>query len=1139
MSKSEPIREALLALNAQDPDFIYGMRTDIKNPSPKRPENYRRQNKKTLKIDQLGFTFADIQKYIDKRLKDLSKSDFELRIDYLINDMYTKYKDLNLIFRVKGLFYKLGLKENNFKYSMIAPFLIRADPINSGNIHYIRYSPCIYSDMPPDGSFESPVMQLYRVENIKEANAINDYLRNQAAELFPNTNKCVRTLFGVNLRDDPPKYTRLSKEFEYLPYSVSDAITTNYYVRDYVIVFFEIFTYSTAPTQTIPQFTIADQIPLKNCLIECAHYEQAIKRELDQVYADAPLSRESDRYIIASYNLETFANLNRIRIRIFTAYGSLVNKPLMEVGYEHSKILNIRYDEGHARIIRDNVDISEIRYREQKSNLAPVQNEDHTQFFDSIDEVLENTGYAASTPQIVADVSPNVIEEYPNYKITQEGKKYIIHKDFKPSSFTKDPKDDTNLKYARCFDSFNVFYKIFKQKNNIKATREHIDQYTSAARFSCVKSAILNAQTLPDVQTFIICDHIKSFASFERSEYYMGMPTQDYTREIPVTDQYYKQNKNLFSLAYVTITPDDSEMFKIVDNMILHTARKVYLPSPLLACFDVVGIKYTASAGIQTTFNKEFGIIDLVEKYNAPKIYPNKAFGRLIAGGLSARDNYTHFNISDPAAAELIKYEMTRDNIDFVCVHTETGAKFTADITTRTKYNSVHIAAFIYAYSAAAIITEIYNNYRDYSALPCAYYVDGLLYTSDRVEMLDKNSQERGKFKYMMSSRDTREFLPYGLLATTARPRIVYKDVAEPKLCTYLRDVPANNKILVCLPAGIGKTYSILNYMPSENVAILAYTNPRVEGIREDVQKIHGDKYASDIMTCHKFFGLGITEDITKENLDRYKDHARAYRRRVIDGKKYSAIILDEFTLTNKILLNAIEECAARIKANIYVLGDYYQCNLGFDAPITREHFNDYHIIGSEQYPRTPDMKCRHTYSDGVYFDYLRTKSTRDILLELIKPENVAKYGYRVMTHSEHIAELEQEATTGSIESVAACGVHKCAAMINAEYLRICRENNLTVRGVNVNDTRYKKAQYANDSPDLFIKKNMKDRSGRVMIAYARSIYTLQGDKIDGRKLYVYSEACVQDGELYTSITRIVDLKNLVIVINPYDIALM
>ena len=1130
---SQIVESELYNLNLEDPEYSYFLENAKGTiPSKTTPSNYRRQNKETKKKDIIGYSFPYILEYVKKRKQEILKINEEKQLLNIVSNIEKRFAP-KLINVSKSLLSDMQLPTSKFKYEALAPFIIRAS--NDKNEHIIRFMPWLYFGAPPADI--NRLIKMYELDDPEAMTAAETYFYNQARAIIPD-GAHMMTLYGVDTRkEDELRYLRLSHKWVNVP-SVRAAL-----LRDpknqtaiYRVVHFQIFTYNTPATEYMPNFTMAHNITRKNCLIECAKYEQAIKKNLDTIYDIAPLSTDGDRRIIASENLHKLATQARFRLRVFTAYGVLIDKPIMEYGHTHDKILNIRYDEGHARIMRRDINITGIKYREQVSNIEPPKPSDISETLDAIKEILDGE-YTDTPAPIVADTSENVIEEYPTYKIVEEPTGHTMYKDFKPSTFTKDPADDSNLEYAHCFDSFSIFYKLFKRKNKIKATREHIEQYTTAARVSCIKSGIIGgASALPADSIFTICDHVRSYSSFERSEYYMGMPTQEYTREIPVTDQYYKQNKNLFSLAYVVITPADSDMFRIVDDICLHGARKVYLPSPLLACFDVVGIQYTASAAIQTTFNKDFGVIALAEKYNVPKEYPNKAFGKLIAGGLK-RDNYTHIKVSDGAAAEMIKYELWRDQVPYNCVYTTDGAEFTAEITQRPKLNSVHINAFIYAYSAAALITEIYRNYRDYSALPCAYYVDGLLYTGIIPQMLAKHSTERGKFKYTESTPNTREFLPYRLLENSSRPRIEYSDVPAPSLCAYLVDLPANNKILVNLPGGIGKTFTILNHLPSRGVAIIAPTNNRVNGLRADMQKLYGRAYDEDIMTCHKFFGIGITKDISKDNIERYTDIRSQYRSHVIAGKRYSAIILDEFTLTNEIILSAVEEVAAKIKATIYILGDIQQCNLGFDVPITESTFADYYTIGTELYPRRPDMQCRHSYEVGQFFDSIRELSYIDQIIELYRRENIEKYGYKVISRDEHIEALTIEAKKGFRGSVAVCGKHSRGAVINAEYLRLCREYGLPVLGISNNDSTYTKYQYANNCPDLYLKQNMKDKSGKIMIAYARSIYTMQGDTIpDDTTLYIDAESCSRAGELYTAITRVRDPKNIILVIDPFNL---
>jgi hypothetical protein len=199
-----------------------------------------------------------------------------------------------------------------------------------------------------------------------------------------------------------------------------------------------------------------------------------VYEKFPQVDPKHPSNQNSHHIYISMEELEQIVKkIAKVKVSLYTDLGArYTSQPWKVIGYKNWKNIPMRISESHATMIASKYKVDAIEY-------APITYDDLQQtnligeIYQEPDEDLNPNQQVLPVAVLKIDVNDN------NNKKRTHQTTITMKKTYRPSSFTGNPQDDSDLKYANCQNDSQLLYKIFQRKFNITPT---IPEYSATIK---------------------------------------------------------------------------------------------------------------------------------------------------------------------------------------------------------------------------------------------------------------------------------------------------------------------------------------------------------------------------------------------------------------------------------------------------------------------------------------------------------------------------------------------------------------------------------------------------------------------------------------------------------------------------------
>lgn len=809
-------------------------------------------------------------------------------------------------------------------------------------------------------------------------------------------------------------------------------------------------------------------------------------KTVDTVYDILPeLKPDDDGHVYLNHEqLEKIARKLMINIITYTAFGARESIPWHSYGDKKKKKVHIKISCEHATIMHNKLKVSEIVYdddlklpdtvnvvdydylyyatqvtrygRDEIEDVDPKDEQAVYRYFKRRDAVFSADGLVVD-PVTVGKSRYHVRRVLKYYTIIDNGK-LTIHKTFRPSSITGDPKDDENIDLAYMFTDEQLLYRLFKDEHKLQSIKNSTIRSITAAAEHFIGRRVLKPF---DRSIYTEYDMNKCFMSYDKSDYYIGFPTN---KQIPTLLENAKNPA--FVVCSNILNPPAS--FRYFNN---YEHGQIVLPYPVYRYLvDNENIEIDVEYVLESEF-QHISIFDYADKRElvgkARKDFCNHIIGRTITGGVKELKTVKCYYTGEAEQQQII-HECQQSSYNFVVEDQFINIEIPG-----TAKGLFNFHSYILAYASIHMMTK-WKQLEEEGHEIVAYNVDALVVKGD----FEQNDTHVGGWK---TSRPKEYYTFF-----QANPDITPTNVNLPQIRVPKRKLPTKH-ILIVGAAGLSKTYPYLNDPAFDQII----TTPTHE-----LKRSH-KKYTDNVTTLAKYFQFTADDSV--------------FRVLRASGKipdEHTYVVIDEPFMANEHEWRKImERCGNSI---IIALGDPEQiCNEIDSDAVTTKFFID-HGFDIVEFTRKPDAIARHEYDYGLKLDELRYKPIPDQINRLLRSfrDNFIQWDIRD-------ADIEVDKVVVGSHKIA----HKYNHEARKEaILRGClfpfrsvgRDPKTVMLPVKTPNVYWDRQNMRDQAP----------KGTKYEPYFAVTSDSLQGKTLENMMLYVDIQAMDRHGSLYTAVTR-------------------
>ncbi len=858
----------------------------------------------------------------------------------------------------------------------------------------------------------------------------------------------------------------------------------------------------------------------ENCFINIIRHYMGDK--VDKIYKDFPqLKPTTDRkgpIYVTKEEIHKIAYRTGNSVTFYTELGAIERHPWCKLGRSKGTALHIKICNEHATIVPKKLPIADIVYHDTLGVIVP----DAT-------NIVER-GYQNLTKDEKKQQKPPK-PQVQFYTQIEDGM-ITMHKCFRPSTVTKNPKDDDNMQLAYVFDADQMMYTIFKEHHNLRpisndTLREIVKQSEHFIGRKLLEPLELNEDNGPVAQ-YTEVDHNKNYVSYEKSAFYQGFPGNAL---FPVTVE------NSTSPAFIVIksmqnVPTSFQRFYGYDG------QAIVLPNPtyqfLLSRNTQIDVDYI----IDAKFSK-ISVVDFANSFDIPeeqkKAFRNSLIGRTITGGLKGITKH-RFAYANTAECTQLKQECERFGYAFadddevpevtpedlasldgpaaIPPPPSTRGVIYVERTNKTK-GLFNFHSYILSY-ASIFMMQKWADLEGQNLPVVAYNVDALVVKGDYHEQ----SVEIGGWKSGELKAYYQNFTPEPV--TPLIPR------QYPTLIPAATKPYTDNTIILG-PGGIGKSLPFIQNPQFDQIVLTPTRSLRQDhassnAFREGFPNTH---------TAAKYFQFDIKEEHVFQHM----------RKKGTIPREHVTLVIDEFAMFT---LQEWETIRRRAGDSVIIaLGDLEQIHNAVSEPVDIGFFHDFTRM---TLARTPQSKARQSYQYGCKLDSLRHQRVKAQRAEVLAQwETTDEIDFLAIPESvPEDAKTPQEMAANTPQLVV--GTHQSAHHFNKLArqsldptclfpMRTIKDNVLVMMPLNTPNV-YWNRRFAKPQPIEKPKKGEKPREltakekdalpfntapkgTKYEPAFAITIDSLQGKTVKkGDTLYVYPHDMHRHGCIYTAMTR-------------------
>ncbi len=658
--------------------------------------------------------------------------------------------------------------------------------------------------------------------------------------------------------------------------------------------------------EPLPILRVAN-LECENCVINLIKRITNDPLKISKIYKTYPTldpSHEDNKYkrsIFMTHNqLNQIGKSLNLEFRIYTPIGLKLNQPWHILGdiHNHRKTIPVKIQEEHATLADSRLKIDNIHYYENNNELYQLPQDTY---------IL------------------NFTQNY--YTLLNNDNTLTLHKSYRPSSFTNNPDDDSNLELAYYTSEEQMISRQFKLDHNLHTIRDPTIKRIIISAEHFIGKRQISPMDLP-LDQYRQYDSNANYACYETNSYYRGFPSHVL---IPCKKKF-STNPAFYVLKNIYNPPLEFQ------HLYQYTQGPITIPAPTYDYLVDSKCSIQVDYVLDTPDFQKISILDYAEKYYPIKTHPdqNKKFrnenlGRLISGGLKETDKtqipYKNINERDQMIKEC---QANHISFDFNDTHLtiQTAAK-----------NSGIFQFHSYILSYAAI--NVMKKFRELTKLGksvVAYCVDALV-VQTTVECYNDRIPGNWKIEY------AKPYFQALSLSPITQPDRANIPLTLPNKPHYLRNT------LILGPGGIGKSYPFL-------------TAPYHSQMVTTPTKL--------LKAAHKKLHQNTT-------LDKYK--ILRQQNKLPTFETYT--IADEITMFDKEQWQIILDRSAD-HTIIIGIGDFNQIRTDNNkkgyVDLSFFQDNNFDIIYME---RDPEKICRHEYYHGKFLDTLRDKTYKEQMLLL------------------------------------------------------------------------------------------------------------------------------------------------------------
>lgn len=899
----------------------------------------------------------------------------------------------------------------------------------------------------------------------------------------------------------------------------------------------------------------------RNCFVGIADplVQPQLKPKFNELTAHLVHKTDAPAFI-TSENIDKIGKAARLKIELYTPYGAIKKIPTMILGSGgNKKIVRVVVQNEHAHVFAPTL-VNRVNYINDINDYVEAAGKPTLSTVIDIDEPfkltnLNNSPWKYFDGHKSADKKSQYISGY----ITVDGwgteAITTMNKFLRPSSITGIPEDDANPSLFSKTNPSGIFLFNFIRKNNLTVPPRFVhDLACKAGRpFGTTTFRKTTKRT-----KLIEIDQNASYASFERSPFYIGFPMGNWMKIAgPPAIQPDDELKPAFlEVSAIRIREDKRDSARANDY--LEYLGKLRNDFSVITYAEYLRWSEFCEIDVINTTYATFKRISLYEDLNAIeqrmraacppiekdgieqdsiatyiKSMRNAFTGKLIQGGLDTYDTLKEISTTSKIEFDIMVGEHQRDfgelpytQIDEVDHFGE--IKKTYKLTTKiTKpgHRYPHIYAYITALSRLSVLEKLMeinalNRQKDRPI----YHGKNLDYKITRVHVDAIYVRVPSRINGMEYRKHIEEILPgVGTAPGQFKVEFVWKkyeqdniepskfdlnegeftacmSTAEPAAEGY----PGHRKIAVIGPGGCGKSTIAVNFLRDGNGRAL-YLMPTRElrkEMREKLQAINKDP--SDCICLESLRRAIVCTNTARAN---NRPIPPEYLGRLEEVKaKYTHIIVDEFCKIDGEHLLEIINFASAYNKNVIMMGDYNQTIFSLSGVYaTPENLQawGFMLFQDPRNARAIDKPMRHSYEWGTFLDSIAELPSHE------QVERLREYGIKTQPED---ALLDN---SGLIY----CGTWMAISFYNSRQIATD-----TIQRVALIGKREVLPYVPAFKPLIWNKSTFTEKQPKgtkYTVDFATTVDCVQGSTVENPIQYIHVSSLVdRAGAIYTAVTR-------------------
>ena len=910
----------------------------------------------------------------------------------------------------------------------------------------------------------------------------------------------------------------------------------------------------------------------KNCLVRILEpfVPQPVNDKFKEMTDHLIHKQDAPAYIDDSF-IDRLGKLLRVKISLYTPYGALHDTPTKILGSGgNKKNFKLIVNNRHATVFAPTV-VNKVNYIDSPADYIAVAGSPNVSTVIEMSDpfvypIIENTPWAYNAylhPE--NETSKRNISAF----ITVDGfgrneATTTMNKFLRPSAITGIPEDDQNPALFNKTNPSGVFLYNFIRKNNFTVPPRFVHELACKAGrpFGTAEMKITKDRT-----RLIEIDQNASYASFEFSKFYEGMPVGNWMKiagppkelpdpelrpafievvnikpkKLPIEDvsegtkqsnmkfnalvyDYFEALGQLRSDFSVITYPEYKAWSAIADIDVVNTT---YATFQRIGIYDDLNdLSNRMRVALQTNQESATLVESTIAAY--VKRMRNAFTGKLIQGGL---DSYGAIKTIVTRSREEFEIMIAEHERDFgelpptEIITDEINESTLYKITTTVRkpgHRFPHIYAYITALSRLSVLGMLSTLKTNHHAV-ARVHVDAIYvrvpskYRDEQYANIIKQTiggigANPGQFKVepVHKKYNQKEITKSSFNIFDGQFYAIFSH-AQPAAEGY----PGHRKVVVTGPGGTGKTHVAVNFLSDNNGRAL-YLTPTKE-LRGELRDKLDDigKQPSDCV-CLESVRRAIVG--LREARERGRVPPPEYIGRLSEiAAKYTYIIIDEFCKTDGAHLQEIIAFAEQYRKNIIMMGDFNQTIFSLSGVYaTRQKLTEwgFHMFVDPRNARAPGKPMRHDYTWGTFLDSIAGLDSE------VQVQRLIDYGIQTITED---APLNPAA-------LVYCGTWSKIAQYNGALLANDTAARLAIIGKKetipydqgLKSKVWNKQAFAEPQP----------RGMKYSVDFAITVDSVQGSTVENPIQYIHVASLINRwGAIYTAATRSRTPQQIVLII--------